>query len=92
MPLQSTAPDIVTLSGDPIDRARQALEFARHQVRVAQADADWRLEGVLVEAEEAIGEQLAQMDGALADAESDAEESGETERRRRAYYTRYQAV
>jgi hypothetical protein len=89
---QSTVPDAFTLSGDPINRARQALDFARHQVRVAQAAADWRLEEALTEAEEAIGEQLARIDGALADAEAEAEESGAAERQRRACYSRYQAA
>ena len=92
MRTQTAVLDTFTVSGDPIDRARQALEFARHQVRVAQADANWRLEGALVEAEEAVGEQLARIDGALADAEADAEEAGETERQRRASYPRYRAA
>jgi hypothetical protein len=89
---QRTVPDTFALSGDPVNRVRQALEIARHQIRVAWADADWRLEDVLIDGEEAIADQLARIDAALADAEADAEESGEAERQRRAYYSRYQAA
>jgi len=32
-------PDTVILSGDPLDRAQQALDVARHQIRVAQHEA-----------------------------------------------------
>jgi hypothetical protein len=88
-----TVLDTFTLFGEPLSRARQALEIARHQIRLAQADADWRLlEGVLIDGEEAIGDQLARIDRALADAEADAEASGEAERERRAYYSRYQVA
>jgi hypothetical protein len=89
---QTTVPDTFTLSGDSVRRVRQALEVARHQIRVAWADADWRLEDVLIDGEEAIADQLARIDAAVAEAEADAEESGEAERQRRAYYSRYQAA
>jgi hypothetical protein len=89
---QRSVPDTFTFSGDPVSRVRQALEIARHQIRVAWADADWRLEDVLIDGEEAIADQLARIDAALADAEADAEASGEAERQRRAYYSRYQAA
>jgi hypothetical protein len=89
---QRSVPDTFTFSGDPVSRVRQALEIARHQIKVAWADADWRLDDVLIDGEEAIADQLARIDAALADAEADAEESGEAERQRRAYYSRYQAA
>lgn len=43
-------PDTVMLSGDPLDRARQALDVAREQVRRGQEEtADYRVEDCLVE-------------------------------------------
>jgi hypothetical protein len=89
---QGTVLDTFTLSGEPVSRARQALEIARQQLKVAWGHGDWRLEDALADGEEAIADQLARIDAALADAEADAEESGEAERQRRAYYSRYQAA
>jgi hypothetical protein len=92
MSSQPLVPDTFTLSGDPVSRVRQALEIARQQIKFAWADADWRLENVLSDGEETIANQVARIDAALADSEADAEDSGEAERQRRAYYARYRAA
>jgi hypothetical protein len=84
--------DTFTLAGDPIARATHALEVARHQIRVAQGEASARLETVLVDAEDAISEQLGRIENALAAAADDAEESGEVDRQRREWYPRYRAA
>ena len=92
MSSQPVVPDTFTLSGDPVSRVRQALKIARQQIKFACADADWRLENVLSDGEETIANQVARIDAALADSEADAEDSGEAERQRRAYYSRYRAA
>jgi hypothetical protein len=78
-------PDTLMLSGDPLDRAQQALEVARDQIlRGREETADYRVEDCLVEAEDAIATARARTaDAAEADREA-AEESGAADRQRRA--------
>jgi hypothetical protein len=76
-------PDTVMLSGDPLDRARHALDVAREQVRRGQEEtADYRVEDCLVEAEDAIDTAPARtVDAAEAEREA-AENSGAADRQR----------
>jgi hypothetical protein len=84
--------DIYTLAGDPIARATHALEVARHQIRVAQGDASARLETALVDAEDAINDQLGRIRNAITDDADEAEASGEADRQRWEWYPRYHAA
>jgi hypothetical protein len=85
--------DTFSLSGEHLDRLRQALKVARHQARVAQTGGYGRhLEDTLTEIEDAITDHLARIENAIDDDQAEAEESGEAERERRAYYPRYEAV
>jgi hypothetical protein len=87
MPLiRRNDPDTVMLSGDPLERARLALDAAREQIRRGQQEADdYRVEGALVDAEDAIDIARARIaDAAEAEREA-AEESGLAERRRQAW-------
>jgi hypothetical protein len=85
--------DTFTLSGAYVDRVRQALRVAEHQARVAQAGGHGRhVEDTLVEIEEAIAAQLAQLETALDDDRAEAEESGAAERDRHSWSPRYRAA
>ena len=81
------------LSGERLDRLRQVLKVAGHQARVAQHGGYGRhVEDALAEIEEAVIDHLARIENAVDDDQADAEETGEAERERRAYYSRYEAV
>ena len=85
--------DTFFLSGERLDRLRQALKVAGHQARVAQHDDYGRhVEDALVEIEEAITDHLARIENALEDDKAEAENSGEADRARRAYFPRYETV
>jgi hypothetical protein len=93
MSRQAIVSDTFSLSGERLDRLRQALKIAGHQARVAQTSGYGRnLEDVLAEIEEAVTDHLARIDNAIDDDKTEAEESGEAERARRAYFARYEAV
>jgi hypothetical protein len=76
-------PDPVMLSGDPLVRARLALDVAREEIRRGQEEtADYRVEDCLVEAEDAIETARARTaDAAEADREA-AEDSCAADRQR----------
>jgi hypothetical protein len=85
--------DTFTLSGSYVDRVRQALRVAEHQARVAQAgDHGRHVEDALIQIEETIRAQLAQLEAAFEDDRAEAEESGVAERDRHAWSPRYQAA
>jgi hypothetical protein len=93
MDTQRLVSNTFSLSGEHLDRLRQALKVAGHQTRIAQTSGYGRhVEDTLTEIEEAIGDHLARIENALDDDKAEAEESGEAERARRAYYSRYEAV
>jgi hypothetical protein len=76
-------PDTVMLSGDPLDRAQQALDIARQQVRRGQkVTADYRAEDALVEAEDAIDTARARTADATEAEREAAEASGAADRQR----------
>ena len=85
--------DTFTMSGECIDRLRQALKIVIHQSRVAQsADYGRNVVDALTETEELASAQLARLDGALDDDRAEAEDLGITERLRRASYPLYRAA
>jgi hypothetical protein len=93
MSSQTLVSDTFFLSGERLDRLRQALKVAAHQARVAQHGGyGWHVEDALVEIEEAISDHLARIEYALDDDKAEAENSGEAERTRRAYFPHYEAV
>ena len=82
-----------TLTGERVHRLLQALKVARHQTHLAQSgDYGRHVEDALAEIEETINDHLARIENALDDDKAEAEESGATERARRAYFPRYEAV
>ena len=82
-----------TLSGEHVDRLRQALKVVAHQARLAQAEDYGRnVVDALVETEELALAQLARLDDALDDDKAEAEELGIAERHRRASYPLYRAA
>jgi len=93
MTSQVLVSDTFCLSGERLDRLRQALKVAEHQARVAQSSGYGRhVEDALVEIEEAIITHLARLETALDDDKAEAEESGTAERARRTYFPHYEAV
>jgi hypothetical protein len=69
---------IVTLQGDPLERAKSALRVARHQVRVASGGTESpRLETVLEDIEDDLGGHLKRIDDAVQDDADDFAESAE---------------
>ena len=85
--------DMFTLSGEHIDRLRQALKVVAHQARLAQtADYGRNVVDALVETEELAFAQLARLDDALDDDKAEAEERGVAERQRRASFPLYRAA
>ena len=93
MSSQALVSDTFFLSGDRLDRLRQALKVAGHQARVAQHPGYGRhVEDALAEIEDAISDHLAWIENAVEDDKAEAEYSGEAERTRRAYFPRYVAA
>jgi hypothetical protein len=89
----SSVSDTFSLSGDHIDRLRQALKVVVHQSRVAQAaDHGRNVVDALTETEEFAGSVLARLDAAVDDDRAEAEDLGITERQRRASYPLYRAA
>jgi hypothetical protein len=90
---QNVVPDKFTLSGDHLDRLREALKVAGHQARVAQHGGYGRnIEDALADIEEAIGTQLARIETALDDDKAEAEDTAEALRARRAWFPSYRAA
>jgi hypothetical protein len=90
---QSLASDTIALSGDQVNRLRQALNIVIDQALLAQrADYGHNTVDALAETEELARAQLARLDGALDDDRAEAEESGAAERQRRASYPLYRAA
>ena len=85
--------DTLTLSGEQIDRLRQALKVVVHQTRLAQnADYGRNVVDALTETEELVNAQLERLDRALDDDRAEAEDLGLAERQRRASYPLYRAA
>jgi hypothetical protein len=86
MPTQFDIPARFTLTGDYENLVLEALKVTQHQVRLAQGGAAPRMQDALVGLEDALSDQVAWLEHAAEDDKADAEESGEAERERRAYY------
>jgi hypothetical protein len=86
MDYHAQVPDTFTLSGDFEQRLVQALEIARRLARLAQGPAYRHMQDALAELEDALSDHLAAIATAADDDKADAEDSGEAERERRAYY------
>jgi len=80
-----SAPDTLTLSGDPESRIMQLLQLIQHQARIAQTTAAPRMQDALTELEDAVSDQLAALDRASEDDKADAEATGEAARERQAW-------
>ncbi len=79
-------PDVITLTGDPIERAQQVLDAARDQLRMGQQQTDsYRVEEALSEAEEAVDRARAHVTDAVEANLEAEEESGAAERKRAAW-------
>jgi len=85
MHYQAPVPDTFTLAGDHEQRLVQVLEIARHLARVAQGPVGRHMQDALTELEDALSDHLAAIETAADDDKSDAEDSGEAERERRAW-------
>ena len=93
MSSQTIVSDTFTLSGEHLDRLRQALKVVAHQARLAQnAGYGPNVEDALAETEELARSHAARLDNALDADEAEAEYSGEAERARRASYAIYRAA
>jgi hypothetical protein len=80
--------DTFTLTGDYGNRVLEALRVAQHQVRLAQPQAAPRMQDALVGLDDALSDQITWLENAAADDRADAEESGEAERERQAWFPR----
>ena len=93
MHTEPSVSDTFTMSGEHIDRLRQALRVVIHQSRVAQsADYGRNVIDALAETEELASAQLALLDEAEDDDRAEAEDLGVAEQRRRASYPLYRAA
>jgi hypothetical protein len=86
MDYHTQVPDTFTLAGDYEQRLVQVLEIARHLARVAQGPADRHMQDALAQLEDTLTDHLAAIETAADDDMANAEDSGEAERERRAYY------
>jgi len=90
---QPLVSDTFTLSGQHLDRLRQALKVVAHQARLARnAGYGRNVEDALAETEELVLRQVACLDDALDDDGAEAEHSGEAARARQASYPIYRAA
>jgi hypothetical protein len=78
--------DTFALTGNWDDRVVQLLRMARHYARLAQLGARPNKLDALTELDGVVTDQLAVLNNADEDDKSDAEESGEAERERRAWH------
>jgi hypothetical protein len=93
MSSQVLVSDTFTLTGERLDRLRQALKIVRQQAHLAQSSGYGRhVEDALAGIEESISDHLAWINNALDDDKAEAEESGAAERSRRSWFPRYAAV
>ena len=86
MPTQIDVPATFTLTGNYENRVLEALKIAQHQACLAQGGAAPRMVDALVGLEDALSDQIAWLENAAEDDKADAEESGQAERERLAYY------
>ena len=91
MTSQRLVSDTFTLSGELLDRVRQALEIAANQIRVAEGGGYGRhVDDALIQAEEAINAQAVLLQDALDDDRAEAEELDSVTRQ--SWFPRYRAA
>lgn len=78
--------DSIALTGNWADHVVQLLRMTGHFARLAQLEARPHKLDALNELDALVTDQLAALENADEDDRADAEESGEAERKRRAYY------
>jgi hypothetical protein len=85
--------DCLTLSGEHLDRMRQALEAAAHHARIAQHSGYGpNTEDALAEIQQMIGNGLALIESAVEDDKAEAESRTEAEQTRRSWFPAYRAA
>jgi len=85
--------DTFTLSGEQLDRLRQALKVVAHQARLAQTAGYGRnVVDVLTETEAVAQDQLGRLNDAWDDGKAEAEELGTADQVRRAAYPLFRAA
>ncbi|HET7880310.1 MAG TPA: hypothetical protein VFL55_05450 [Acetobacteraceae bacterium] len=93
MNAKEAVPDQFAFSGERLDRLRQALKLVEHQARLAQGDGYGRnVQDATVDIEGAVTDLLALLGDAVEDDKAEAEERGEAERARRAWFPHYRAA
>jgi hypothetical protein len=86
MDYHTQVPDTFTPPRDYEQRLVQVLEIARRLARLAQGPAYPHMQDALTKLEDALSDHLAAIETAADDDKADAEDSGEAEQERRAYY------
>jgi hypothetical protein len=90
---QVSVSDTFTLSGDNLDRLRQALDVVAHQAnRARKAGYGARVDDVLTDIEELARDLPVRLGNALDDDMAEAEELGDADRNRRAWYPFHRAA
>ena len=84
--------DTVTLSGDHLNRINQLLRLARRYAHAAGAEYSANVQDALADLEDELGDRIAALHRAEQDDRAMAEESGEAEQARQAYFSRYRAA
>jgi hypothetical protein len=93
MTTQAPVSSAFYLSGERLERLRQALEVAGHQARVAQSGSYGRhVEDALTEIKEAISAHLSRIVTALDDDKAEAEDSSEAALERQSWFPPYKAA
>jgi hypothetical protein len=93
MSSQSFVSDTFALSGDHLDRLRQALDLVAHQARLAQSAGFGRnVDDALTDIEELARDQLARIGNAMADDVAEVENQGDAGRAHRAWHPLHRAA
>jgi hypothetical protein len=82
----------VTLSGDHLNRISQLLGLARRYARAAGDGYNINVQDALAELDDELGERIAALHRAEQDDRAMAEETGEAEQVRQAYFSHYRAA
>lgn len=93
MNAKDDVPDQFAFTGERLDRLRQALLLVERQARLTQGDGYGRnVRTAAGDIEGAVTDLLALLADAVEDDKAEAEEMGEAERVRRAWFPHYQAA
>jgi hypothetical protein len=93
MNAKDAVPDQFAFSGERVDRLRQVLMLAERQARLVQGDGYGRnVQTAAADIEDAVADLLALLAGAMEDDKAEAEEVGEAEKARQAWFPHYRAA